>query len=278
MHRSRTAGYARPRRPGRARRRPAGTRARGVASRSSLGLRERHRGRRRLAAVVELEERLRLEAEEPRHDAVGERLDADVEIAHSAVVVAARHLQLVLDLGHLLLQVEEILVGLELGIAFRQGKEASERRIQALLGGGLPVHIVGRDAPGALGSHVLEHAALVRGIGFHRLHQIGHEIGAALQLHVDPAPALAHHVALAGETVEHHDGIERDSGENGEDDPCHNLIEASLAVAARRAATTLPLSRSPKLVGDFDSSDAAATPCRSITEQARASVAVESVP
>jgi hypothetical protein len=37
----------------------------------------------------------------------------------------------------------------------------------------------------------------VGGVAFHGLDQTDHEIGAAPQLHVDPAPALAHKIAQA---------------------------------------------------------------------------------
>jgi hypothetical protein len=37
----------------------------------------------------------------------------------------------------------------------------------------------------------------VRGIAFHGLDQVGNEVGAAAQLHIDAAPALGHEVLVA---------------------------------------------------------------------------------
>src|SRR5262252_7454088 len=57
----------------------------------------------------------------------GKRLHGDIQVALRAVVVAPRHLQLILDIGVLLLQFEEVLVGLELGIGFGHREELAER-------------------------------------------------------------------------------------------------------------------------------------------------------
>src|ERR1700681_534585 len=84
---------------------------------------ERDGRARGLRSVLELEERLLPEAEHARHHIVGEGLNADVQVAHGAVVVAARHLQLILDLGQLLLQGEKILVGLELRIGLGDSEQ-----------------------------------------------------------------------------------------------------------------------------------------------------------
>src|ERR1700722_3787345 len=90
-------------------RRPTRRPALAIIDDSRLGRRKRHARRRRLRAVVELEEGFCAEAEHPGHEVVRKRLDRDVEVAHRAVVVAPRHLQLVLDAGQLLLQGEEVL-------------------------------------------------------------------------------------------------------------------------------------------------------------------------
>ena len=164
------------------------------------------------AAVLELEERLLLEAERARQQHIGERLDADVEVAHGAVVVAPRHLDLVLDVRKLVLQIEEILVGLELWISLRQRHQPTERARQRPLRRRLPADIAGGDAGGALPGHVLEQAALVRRIRLYGLDQVGDQVGAPAQLHVDAAPALAHDVALADEPVEDDDGVHQRRG------------------------------------------------------------------
>lgn len=50
-------------------------------------------------------------------------MDLDVEIAHRAVVVAARHLQLIFNFGELVLQLQEVLVGLELRIGLGEREQ-----------------------------------------------------------------------------------------------------------------------------------------------------------
>ena len=41
----------------------------------------------------------------------------------------------------------------------------------------------------------------MRGIAFHRLDQIGNEIGPAAQLHIDAAPALRHEILVPDQRV-----------------------------------------------------------------------------
>ena len=54
---------------------------------------------------------------------------------------------------------------------------------------------------GAQFGDVAEQLVLVGGIALHRLDQIGNEVGAALQLHVDAAPAFRHQVLVTDECV-----------------------------------------------------------------------------
>ena len=127
----------------------------------------------------------------------------DVEVAHGAVVVAPRHLQLILELGDLILQREEILVGLELRIGLGDGEQPAQRALQLVLGGGLAGDVGGVHRRGAFRRDLLEQAALVGGVGLHRLDEIGNEVAAPPQLDVDAAQALAHEIAPADQAVEH---------------------------------------------------------------------------
>ena len=149
------------------------------------------------------------------------RLDRDVEIAHRAVVVAARHLQLIFDVGQLVLQFEKVLVGLELRVGLRQRKQPAERGLQGAGRCRLPVHVAGRDARGAGSGHLFEHPALVRRVGLDGLDQIGNEVGAPAQLDVDPAESLAHHVTQPNQPVVDHDRIDRDRNDDRKNDPFH---------------------------------------------------------
>ena len=87
----------------------------------------------------------------------------------------------------------------------------------------------------------------MRGIGLHGLDQVGDEVGAAAQLHVDAAPALAHDVALADEPVEDDDGVEHDHDHGRGDHPVggHCKIPVFLRVAGRTSRTATSGNRHP---------------------------------
>ena len=69
----------------------------------------------------------------------------------------------------------------------------------------------------------LEGLALVRGVAFDRLDQVGDEVVAPFQLHVDPAPGLVDAVARGDDRVALRDVIEdrekddRDDDDDGDD-------------------------------------------------------------
>ena len=98
---------------------------------------------------------------------------------------------------------------------------------------------------------VFEQAALMRGIGLHGLDQIGDEIGAPAQLHVDAAPALAHDVALAHQPVEDDDGVKHDRDDDRGDHPVVPIarIPVCLRVAPAARHRGRRPSRSPPDVG-----------------------------
>src|SRR6516225_2513052 len=169
---------------------------------SCVGGLERDRGCRCLRAVLELEERLLAEAQRAGKEIVGKRLDADVEVARGAVVVAARHLQLILDLGQLLLQAQEILVGLEARIGLGDREQLAERSLQQLLRRGAARDVAGRQARLPPRRDLLEDSTLVRRIALHGLDQVGNQIRAALELHVHSAPGLARKIAQPHQPVE----------------------------------------------------------------------------
>src|SRR5664279_77598 len=57
------------------------------------------------------------------------------------------------------------------------------------------------------------------GIALHDLDQIGDEIAAPAQLHIDAAPALAHEIAAADQAVEDENDENYDQGRDGGDYP-----------------------------------------------------------
>ena len=96
----------------------------------------------------------------------------------------------------LLLQGQEVLVGLEVGVGLGDGEQPAERLGQhvlalGLLGGGLAAG----HGRGPRGHDVLERAALVRGVALDRLDEVADEVVPAVELDVDLAPGLLHEVA-----------------------------------------------------------------------------------
>src|ERR1700722_13958318 len=89
----------------------------------------------RLAVVAEVEERALREAEHAGEQRGREYLDAGVVLAHRIVEEAARRRDLVLDVGQLRLQLLEVRVGLEVGIALRQREQLAQRAREHVFGG-----------------------------------------------------------------------------------------------------------------------------------------------
>src|SRR5258706_15463524 len=87
---------------------------------------ELHLGR-LLAAGRRLEEGLVLEAAEGGDEAAGEEAQPRVVVAHRLVEAHALHRDAVLRALELALEREEVLVGLEIGIALDRDEQAAER-------------------------------------------------------------------------------------------------------------------------------------------------------
>jgi hypothetical protein len=164
--------------------------------------------------AIELEVLALGEAEEQR-DLVGrEAVDGRVQIADDGVVVAARALDRLLDLAERALQLAEALIRLQLGIRLGDREELAERAGQLVLGlrprlGRLRRH---RRAAGA--DDLVERGALVRGVALDGLDQVRHQIGAALELHVDVRPSLFGSLAQPDELVVRQDDRDDETGED----------------------------------------------------------------
>ena len=116
-----------------------GQRARGATARISG--RTRPGGAAREASSVS-KNSASLKPKPPATRLLGEGLDQRVQVPRGAVVVAPGHLELVLDLRELALELAEVGVGLELGIGLGERHQAPERTLEpplglALLAGGL---------------------------------------------------------------------------------------------------------------------------------------------
>ena len=90
-------------------------------------------GTARSTRALDLEEVRQREAEGAGDEVRRERLDDRVVVAHGAVVVAPRHLQVVLHLGEPLLQLEEALAGAQLRIGLGDGQQAAKLSAEGVL-------------------------------------------------------------------------------------------------------------------------------------------------
>ena len=77
--------------------------------------------------------------------------------------------------------------------------------------GGLLSYRAAGDRLGAQFGNVAEQAVLVGGIALDGFDQVGDQIGAAAQLHVDAAPALRHEVLVADQAIVSPDQITTDN-------------------------------------------------------------------
>ncbi len=157
-----------------------------------------------------------LEAEHVGDDVRGEDLLAHVEL-HDVVVVELPGVgDLALGPGQLLLEHEEVLVGLELGVALGHGEQGLQGAGQHVVGLALVLDGLGVDGRGPGLGHALENAALVLGVALDGLDQVGNEVVAAAELDVDLGPGVVAAVPQGDQTVVHADGHEGDGHDDDE--------------------------------------------------------------
>src|SRR6266542_3872610 len=188
---------------------------------------ELHLGR-LLATGRGLEEGLLLEAAEGGDHAAGIKLEPRVVVAHRLVEAHALHRDPVLGALELALQLEEVLVGLELGIALDGDEEPAQRaaqlglRLLELLERRRIVDQLGRRLdPGHAGprpGHFLEHGAFLRGEALDRLDQVRDQVGATLVDVLDLRPLLVDELLAAHELVVDADRPDQTTDDDDGDD------------------------------------------------------------
>src|SRR5207249_2333341 len=115
------------------------------------------------------EELPRAEAEAAGEEHPREALHGRVEAHHRRVVVAARRAYLVLGVRQLVLELAEVLGGLEVRVGLRDGEEASEGSGQAGIGLGGARRGAGLLERGACSRHLVEDASLMSSVSTDRL-------------------------------------------------------------------------------------------------------------
>src|SRR5687768_423385 len=193
-------------------------------------------GRLALARGGDLEERAGLEAESARHQVGRETLNGRVVGDDGVVVPLALAGDAVFRLRQLVLELHEVLVGPKLRISLRHGEKAAQGLREHPLRLGLLLDALGGDRLVAGGDDRLERLALVGGISANGLDEVWNEIVAALEEHLDVAPAGADTFLEVDKAVvgphdpqanaEDHQQDDSDDDDNG---PAH---ETSDAVAA----------------------------------------------
>ena len=158
-------------------------------------------------------------------DQAGREHLALVVVGHHAVVVRlARERDLVLGAREFLGQLHHVLAGLEFGVGLDGHQQATKRAFQRGLaapqfghGRGIARRRLGRGQAGlrraARGRDRLERAALVREVGLRGLDQVGDEVEAPLQLHVDLGKGVLVGVAGGDEAVVDRHTPEHDDGD-----------------------------------------------------------------
>ena len=131
-------------------------------------------------------------------------------------------LQLALDIGELILKLEEVRIGLELGIGLSDCEQTSEKpgHLRVSLCRGLDT--AGLYGRGAGFRNLLEDLTLVCRVPLNGLHEVGNEVGAAAKLDGDPAKAFLHQSAQPDETIVDADGEHQHQDDDRDNDPAHD--------------------------------------------------------
>ena len=154
----------------------------------------------------------------------GNRRDRRIEIADDGVVVAPGVLHRVFDRGELRLQIPETTRRLKLRIGFDRNRQSAQcvREARFGLSAGRRSGALRSDGFRSGRSHRIECFLLVRGVTLHGGHEIGHQIGATLQLHVDVGPRVLGPHAKGDQAVVQRNNCEDDYyGNDEENDEYH---------------------------------------------------------
>lgn len=159
-----------------------------------------------------------VETEHAGEDIAGEGLAGVVELLGGRVEETAGGSELVLDVGNLVLKLEEILVGLEIGICFEAHAKTGKRAGELILGSNLIIDAGGIHGSGTGTGDRLEKFLLVLGITLDSSNELGDEIMALLELHIDVGKSILTVVAETHKIVVKTDAPEDEHDGNDDDD------------------------------------------------------------
>src|SRR5664279_699560 len=160
------------------------------------------------------------EAHRPGNEDVREDLQRVVVVEDAGVVMLPRERNLVLGRGQLLLEREDVLVGLQLRVVLDYREERAEGTGQHILGpglGGRPLSTGGDRACARLGD-LRQDALLEVHVALDRVDQVGDQVVAALELDLDLGIGLVDAITLRYETVVDEDQNQDEYYEYSDDD------------------------------------------------------------
>src|SRR4030095_3325077 len=146
-------------------------------------------------------------------------LDTGVVFLDRVVEEAATGRDLVLEVGQFSRQLLEIGVGLQIPIGLRQRDQPAERATQLVFGGRNLCRSLRRHRTVAGFYHLIERAAFVRGVALHGLDQIGNQVVALLELHVDIGKGLADALTERNQSIIRAEREENENTEDADNDP-----------------------------------------------------------
>ena len=132
---------------------------------------------------------------------IGKRLDPDIQVSDSTIIVTTRKLDLVFSISQVFLQVEIRLVCLQIRIGLGQSQQLTEIVTQP----GFGRADLGYLGQGCLlatqAGNGLQGGRLIPGILADRLHQFGHEVVPTFQLYIDITPRGEHPITVGNQVV-----------------------------------------------------------------------------
>ena len=130
------------------------------------------------------------ETKHPGKEIGGEGLHGIVQFLGGGVEEAAGGSQLVLHISNLTLQLQEILVGLELGISLQRHLQTGEGTAQQVLGLDLVVDASSADGGGTCFGNLHHHLFVMDGIALDSGYQLGDEVVTLFELHIDVGKSI----------------------------------------------------------------------------------------
>jgi hypothetical protein len=138
--------------------------------------------------------------------------------------------------AELLLQHHEVLVRLELGVGLGDGEQPAQGSGHHVGGLGGLVDRLRRGHGGARLADVVEDLLLVGRVALDRLDQVGDQVGAALELHVDLAPGVLVAVLERDDAVVDVDAPQDQGSQDDEnDDRGHGATTSGVSLARHPA-------------------------------------------